>query len=1774
MVLDTSGALLEDIRSSVGNNVYTFPPNSLVVNRSVLDSSTTERAEYLVAADSLDLTKKQFEIADPDLIFNWSRNEPTITRFDYDGYSNRWSPMPGTMPRAVGKLSNDTRLIIPVPNPAKASSAPFSLYLDETPRVSFMLVFIGSGTFTDPTLLPAFTVEVNSSGELNFSATDVVVNKDKLVSFTGQSFVSRTQFKGDIGVLPDISTASYRIFMNPRPASGQIPRVRIGYGPYLTAQEIALEALLTPPPSGIVRWSADTGRLEFATVDIAAHAGETIYYDGVLLGSQQLSRYPLTVAAGWPGVSFNIPAAVGLTDMRRFVVFAEKPGKARTYFSPQILFQSSAGGMTNPPSAGWYYIDSDTGNFFLCASDVANFAGWTFGYVDALLQIGAPGVGVQMRRSGANGPGVASVPDFTVTYEVTQMLSDNLDSFPFLMLPTAPIVDSYLKFQVQMGAGKFVGQLVDSADPTKTGLGYLLDLDLKRMKYTTRAVSTMTLQRALSSIKLEGAALSGRGVQIKKNGSLLSPSDFDLDVSAGLVEFVEPVGEGDVNSRDVSGTASGNAFTALVSSFLGSDAGKKLLVSSGNNAGIYDIASVVSGFQITVSPAFLASEAAVASVRATDEVLADRIWTVVTSVPKKFSMSRSSTGPAGTFVPVAFSDYVVKQNVGQVSIARPASPGESIKINYVSLDSTDEGVTTTPTQRTEFALFKVGQEAVTFTVGSKILTFNPTKKTVNLGRPMVLYIEGVTQDPASYSFVAPGMITLKDAVIAGPVTIDYWIEEAIGGETTIDLLHTPIDYDGLKVTGPVPGQSDGQIAMNVSGNQTGTLKPFCALLIDDRDMLYVAASSYDAASDLTQVTFNQPVVADGTSIKVTGIVNSFGANSLFYVPSSFAYLVTETNATEIFVSGTNTARVHGDVTSTYRAGTVMDFDGDPYWVQGTSYDAASGITTVTVTGSARRNYITPIVKRSIRPVFNPASDFSTSRQAYISRGFTLAKMGLTKSAVLQQGIDYDLGDDGIVQLKVQVAYGDTLRAMYVARVPQSIGTAFEFNFSHEIAPDDSNGLVGQKFQAVYNLRAPDTFFYRVETVVTMLPEAKEVSTSSSSSTSSGPNTASLPSQPTKDAGIPSPMYDSVHYGNLDVVVQRFLKYYHDLIETYEDIFSHIDGRIVGGSSKRFRYDGKLGRVVQDYSQILNDIDDSAILYYAITMKPFPPFPPGIIKTPVYGKMSDPNVLSRIFQTAKIGTAFIGDVSAAANGDQVGSFNTSNMISVGTTTTSLANAFFTSSVAIPGGIQFTLDAAAAAPDLTKVLTGGTTTSGTNGDSDTSTPPFLTGQKVQVFDLDGILTSSGVVGTINSATPHILPVIGASTTLKVGSVVQTPGDFSSGGDANQQNLYIPGTDYTVALDSGQIGYFELPGMFPISNNPLKGNETVQAYIVYSNVNLAPKRFPALDGKEIDDSGHLLIPRKRLPCELRYYLQELAYSLGFAKYSGAGLTLTDVVVAGVLVPGDQIQFMDGPNVGFATTVATVSGGSITVTVAPPNPDVGSNFVVGQLSNFTSLLSAEIATLNQEIADLNAAIGMFGTVKQTGSGTAVATDTWSDPSSNFAGTEGMLLQVTGGASSGLYRIMSAATHSVIVDISKYPPLIVGPGSYAIVVPWTFLNEAEFQFVAGFYRTTSAFLQSTSAWAAFPSVTGALARTTAVEQRQSDLNAVIGDSGSLTNLLRNGDNLYDTRFMWIDQRTNKQNGLVQLQARAYLQGMETLSKVTTDQRKAFMMQQLTIALA
>lgn len=1738
MALDVSGALLEGIRAGRGDNPFTMPPRTLVTDDAALQAVTV-RVEYALLAWSASPAKTALEIADPDLRFRWVRNRGSVSRFGYDSFSQRWTPLPGAAPDRLGPLANDPRVTAPVPDLAQ-TDAPFALYVGSPVRqATFSVQQVATAfAFSAPSSLPAGTVQLSAAdGQLNFSSADVALYAGQAVLCQRQSFFDRTRSTGSIGALPASHGIDYFLFLNPRPAPGQTPLVRVGYGRHLTPVEVATEASLGAPAAGTFTWSADTGRIRFSAADAAAGAGLAAYYDGVVQGSLQLQRTVVgTLGGAFPSAAFTLPALVGLTDSKRFVFFTEIAGQDRRYLRVSL----HEGVPERAPKAGVLAVDTLTGQAYVSASDLLKLLGWTVSYVDSVVDLES-GVSVQFFRSAVNGSGKARVPDFRVEYEISdQVVASGLGAAPFVLVPTVPVVDASLQFRIARGpgsTGSYVGPLSDGSLPSSTGLGYLLDLDAKQLSFSSRRSFSTTVRVPTSSVKLPDGVISERGMTATRNGSAISPgTDFDFDPATGLIEFLDLVGESDPSTVEgVAGQAVlPDVFRADSRIFTAADVGSWLLIQSGPAVGAYQVRALSesSPLEAFVSGPFPAAGVATASIRREAEVVADRFWRPLRPPYKKFSLVRQKAG--GQPEVVGNDKFEVFINVGQVNVSEPAEPGETFTSTYVSLESSD-GVTFTPVNRVEKALFKVRREAATYAPGSREAFFNAAGNTVGLARPMTVYVNGVILEPDQFSFVSPNVLRFPNSLQAETIFVDYWVEEAPGGNTSFGLLSPNVDLDFPKLV-------EGEPTCSFNGDQTAFLTAGSALLVGASDVLLVASSTYSASADATAVTFTtaSPVTTGpDTDLSTSGPLS----------------MLNEASSASVLSEGTSTLSLFGDRSSACRAGTIVQVGADPYLCTGSRFDASTGWTSVSLAAPALRNYVLPQVRRSRTPVQLPTADFQTARPLHGPSPSTFVRMGAT-NRILERDVDYLVSDGGTIKLATPVGFGETLVLFYVAKSLQPAGTQFSFGYSHAVAPSQSNGLAGQRLLASYRLVAPDSFFYRVETFSSFLPEVSDsLRQDAQAGGASGPNTADASSQSNKDFGVPGPWFDEQHESNLDFASIRMLKFFNDLVNHYEDVLCGMDGRVVGGRSGRFRFDGLTSNPRRaTYSAVTNDIDDQVKVYDGLRLESFFTFSFG----PVYALMADPSRLSRLFPTKVVKPVALNDLTAVTDfGQEMGSLEVSNVKAVDIMRSTRASALFTGGP----GTSLTIEA--------------------NGDPDLLIPPFAAGQDVRVHGLDGSPEVFTQVSSVTGSGPFTV-TLASATGLSEGSLLQDVSD-----PANTANhSYLPGKDLAVDPDSGQVVNITFdPGGF---QEQVAGNELVDAPVTFAQSDTAPRRIPVLDGSELDDDGRVPAPRLRARSESAALEDEIA-ALGRLGLGMVGPVASQVASSVQLQVGQSVRFLDGPNAGVSASVTAALGpGVYSVSPAYPALDAtGSSFLVdGVQPALEDVLAEEVGLLSSNVAASPVAPALVGRVRAElpaieaavrlscatlASGTGTASGTiLTDLSASFltaGAAAGALILVPSGANRGLYLVVSATATALTVDPASPFAAFPAPGStpYELLLPEAFLESDQFGTLSEVYRAAVAFLSQTLAWQAAPSEPGKVARIAQLNSRLAQI-PVLADA--LAGVL-DGLGLYDQRYLWISQRTDRKEGSLTKKRRAESARQEELAKMAQAQLKLLVAESL-----
>ena len=310
---------------------FTFDPVTSTVTFTTLVVSAARGDSFTATQYTLDGAR-----------FNWTRNDPTGTRFGWDGAHRKWEPYKGGGVKSLGNLTSGATanyVLSPVPAVAVGQYLPGS-----TDTTKFSMVRLGSSpgessypvtyrtagdafsgvlvvsddqanaTYDFATLpLPLAGVMGATKGTIVWNPAFVLAHAGETVWYSPRDFESTA--KGVVGSVLDT------LYIAPVPAPTERPLLRIGNRKLLTVLTVATETLLSAltVPSGSVGVSLSTGKVKLNAGDIALadpaevtfnslYLGATLHYDGVAL-----NRYPQPVQApvliGVGGGALTIPLA-------------------------------------------------------------------------------------------------------------------------------------------------------------------------------------------------------------------------------------------------------------------------------------------------------------------------------------------------------------------------------------------------------------------------------------------------------------------------------------------------------------------------------------------------------------------------------------------------------------------------------------------------------------------------------------------------------------------------------------------------------------------------------------------------------------------------------------------------------------------------------------------------------------------------------------------------------------------------------------------------------------------------------------------------------------------------------------------------------------------------------------------------------------------------------------------------------------------------------------------------------------------------------------------------------------------------------------------------------------------------------------------------------------------------------------------------------------------------------------------------------------------------
>lgn len=240
--------------------------------------------------------------------FWWTRNDGDLQRFGWDGVTQRWQPLRGSPPAALGAILSEVTVTL-LPRPDRFVVGDY-LPGDAGEPDTFAMVRVGQSPDADS--LPAAVLVVSdaeaeatyafapgvdavvgvTSGLLQWNPTFVASNAGRLAWYIFETFEV-----GATGVLGSLQSAGTEpLFIVPVPGLTEYPLIRLDTRRPLraVAANTDAELLLLAVAEGEVGWSATTGKLKFSAVDVAkadpedggfdlAYLGTQVVYDGVSL---------------------------------------------------------------------------------------------------------------------------------------------------------------------------------------------------------------------------------------------------------------------------------------------------------------------------------------------------------------------------------------------------------------------------------------------------------------------------------------------------------------------------------------------------------------------------------------------------------------------------------------------------------------------------------------------------------------------------------------------------------------------------------------------------------------------------------------------------------------------------------------------------------------------------------------------------------------------------------------------------------------------------------------------------------------------------------------------------------------------------------------------------------------------------------------------------------------------------------------------------------------------------------------------------------------------------------------------------------------------------------------------------------------------------------------------------------------------------------------------------------------------------------------------------
>jgi len=534
---------------------------------------------------------------------------------------------------------------------------------------------------------------------------------------------------------------------------------------------------------------------------------------------------------------------------------------------------------------------------------------------------------------------------------------------------------------------------------------------------------------------------------------------------------------------------------------------------------------------------------------------------------------------------------------GSVLFNKPLRAGQIVEVSYFQADSNGDkklDANGAAVEITEFLPLIVRLEEAT-RVDGFTYTYNPTGKTLSTTVEEFIWVGVNLQNFAGVTTATAENGTIKflsEVSTTDKVQINYGVLEAFGGEQAYTVSTPPVYRKPFFL-------ESGTSEFTLETNRTSDF-PVGHLILLGPAPIYITASSYDSGTDTTtvgifpttQVEVGSRAVGRDAGLTVSDFPVAPATN-----PATGGFIpVLDTATTPLLPADKGQLEVsfYGDVRQYTRANHLLEIDGYPYIVVGSSLSDDGRNTVVSLATPVYKDHDnSDTVRVSVRPVYAPSPVQFAGLSPFVqSEDYDLFLLGRKDSSgkdipgkLLVEDVHYTVdanSGDVIFQSPTQGALnpGEYLHFRHTRLVnvlPEIVDGAllypfYKAKYLHITTPSLENRLLGQILKAQYSYRDPDSFYFSVLTLTDYLPKVQAASGAQGANPvsfgASVPFGGSTDLSKKGNFGLRGEARD---FKDQDRAARAYISLFNGVVLAFEQVLEAIDGRVIGDRDGKFRF---------------------------------------------------------------------------------------------------------------------------------------------------------------------------------------------------------------------------------------------------------------------------------------------------------------------------------------------------------------------------------------------------------------------------------------------------------------------------------------------------------------------------------------------------------------------------------------------------------------------------